>query len=136
MKYTNLLFVSFCFLFLASCSDNVEDENKIDGNWKLESISGGIAGGLPFEGEITIEVNDDDLDLYKDGALIMNGDLSYSKNENDQIFIDLDETYLTEEPEFRFYFINEIIVNKATDNSTLSLWNSCADCHSYNFIKN
>ncbi len=136
MKYSHLFFLCFFALALASCGEDVDDNLKIDGEWKLESVLGGIAGGgLPFDGDMSIIVSGSELDMFKDDELVMEADISYSLDEFDRVILKLDQSYVDDQPEFILGSGNELIATKFDDNNMLSLLSLCADCYSYNFVK-
>jgi hypothetical protein len=121
---------------LASCGDGVEDGLKIDGQWRLESVSGGISGGgFPVDGDVSIVVSGSNLDMFNDDELIMEADISYSIDEFNRVILKIDRSYINEQPEFLLGTINELVASKSDDSNILSLWEPCDDCYSYKFIK-
>ncbi len=134
--YTFVCPLFFFALTLASCGDGVEDSLKIDGQWKLESVSGGIGGGgFPFDGDMSIIVSGSDLDMFKDDELVMEADISYSSDEFDRVILKLDRSYINEQPEFLLGTGDELIATKSEDNDMLSLSALCSDCYFYSFVK-
>lgn len=134
MKYLKfILFLASSISVLSSCGDDIDDFNKIDGQWKLESISGGIAGGAPVNGEITMGVKGKRLDLFKDGELIMDAKISYKKDDV-QLFINIDRSYKIDVPSFIFGSSDKMKVSLSADNNALSLFEGGSDSFNYNFI--
>ena len=129
-----LLLFSLFSLSFSACNDNIDDSQKIDGDWKLESTSGGIAGGgFNIDGEITMNIDDNNLYLFKDAELIMDAKLSYEKDEN-LLYINIDRSYKTDIPSFSLGSSDKMRVSKLDDNSTLSLSDDGFDGFNYLFI--
>ncbi|MFT6335336.1 MAG: hypothetical protein ACI86M_003754 [Saprospiraceae bacterium] len=136
MKYLHLFSLSFLILILVACGSDVDDEVKIDGQWKLESVSGGISGGgFPFDGDMSIIVSGSDLDMFKDDELVMEADISYSIDEFNRVILKLDRSYINEQPEFLLGNGDELVATKFDGNDMLSLFELCDDCYSYIFVK-
>ncbi|MFT4533055.1 MAG: hypothetical protein ACJA1A_000812 [Saprospiraceae bacterium] len=128
-----LLFSLISFAFIG-CSDDIDDSLKIEGQWKLESISGGIGGGgFIIFGEITMAVDDNKLNLFNDAELIMDAKLSYEKDKN-QLFININRSYKTTVPSFILGSSDRMRVSKLDSNSTLTLSDEGYDGYNYHFI--
>lgn len=131
-----LLLFSLFSLSFSACSDNIDDSKKIDGDWKLESVSGGFGGGgFLSEGEITISVEGNNLSLFQDGILNMEADLKYDMDDTGQIFITLDEDYKESVEAFQLGLSDKMGLQKAEDDSEMTLFDTCNDCYNYHFIK-
>ena len=136
MKNTYLLSLCFFVFIWVSCGEDVEENLKIDGQWSLESVLGGIqGGGLPVDGEVSMVVSECDLDLFKDAELIMESDISYSVGAFGQVILKLDPSYIDEQPEFLLGGGGDLIVRKSEDGNMLSLSELVNDGYSYAFRK-
>ena len=120
-------------MFFASSCGMDEELKPLAGEWQLDSISGGFGGGgFPFEGDVRMIIEGDDLILNVDDATSFTATISHKSGEYSDCLI-IDTKFVEESEEFTFAFFEEM--GYYISEESLSLNEKCADCYSYQFIR-
>ena len=126
-----MLFFSF-IIFTTSC-DNEDYLLALEGNWKLDRISGGLGGGgFEVDREVTMEIFEDKMVMRADDRRFMRARLSYEKGEYYDSII-LEKENIPNEFDFFLPLFDELGI--ALEEDELSLSDLCNDCYQYHFKK-
>lgn len=134
MKCLQLLSLSFILALFISCGSDIGEIDKINGDWVLESVSGGFTGGgFPVESSITMSITDDELQLFNDEELTMNAYVKYKYDDHNRLFIKLNKSYVSEMAEFSLGGSDQLFILKSEDGQEMSLSQPYADGYSFDF---
>lgn len=140
-NFKYILFLTYLPFLLIACSKSDNYDGRISGEWKLKSTT---AAPFPANNIITIKFDENNLELFQDGALIMKGDLDYIDTKGALLVFKIDRKYVNEDIEYNLGFSESMLAYKFSDISEIYLEDQCCwpekpigfNCYRYNFIKN